>query len=489
MKRFGKLFAICILAVSMLWVLSACGAEDTAADPVTSAAPSAEEIVLAAEGKSDYVLVYPADATKADKTRYEDFARRLRALTQCFFTLQTDEAPAAEGAKEILLGNTNRPQSEAAKARLEKDQIGFFVIDQQVAIVSTFKEGFEYAGDEFIKRCVADSAIKVTADQAVRIQCEKGWGHDEFSNLHDIGGDDPYVVEHDGSYYYCWSEGGVKVAKIKDLDNIVKSGGKQVFSSGAKYHNVWAPELHYVDGNWYIYVAMCEGTTDNAAHRMYVLKGTSQDPTKPFSVVGKLTDPTDRWAIDGTVFKYKDELYTVWSGWEGTTDGQQNLYIAHMSSPTQIDSKRVLISSPSKPYELVTTGPSVNEGPAVLVKDDRVIVVYSGNGSWTDDYLLTAVYCDTGDLLNGADWEKLDKPLLAKGTKTYGPGHCSFTTAKDGSLWVIYHANIQSGSGWSGRSVRIQPVEWKNNLPYIGKTKTTVDFPAWELVPTRVVEE
>ena len=125
----------------------------------------------------------------------------------------------------------------------------------------------------------------------------------------------------------------------------------------------------------------------------------------------------------------------------------------------------------------------------MLIKDDRVIVVYSGNGSWTDDYLLTAVYCDTGDLLNAGDWVKLDKPLLTKGTQTYGPGHCSFTTAKDGSLWVIYHANIKSGSGWNGRSVRIQPVEWKNNLPYIGKVKTVVNFPSWELVPSYVVKE
>lgn len=484
MKRLKQLLCICLLIALSIPLLSSCSDAD-----VQTPETKVEELILAADGKSDYVLVYPSDATSADMKLYNEFASKLREVSWYYFPMKSDAEPAAEGAKEILLGRTNRPQSLEAYGRLEDDQVGVFVIDGQVAILSTFKEGFEYAADEFIKRCVQENTVKVTSDLAVRIQCEKGWGYDEVSNLRDIGGDDPWVVEHNGSYYYCWSEGGVKVAKVDDLDQIVKARGKQVFSSGSNYHNVWAPELHYIDGAWYIYVAMCQGTTDNAAHRMYVLKGTSQDPTEPFRLVGKVTDSTDMWAIDGTVFQYKDELYTVWSGWPGATDGQQNLYIAHMSDPCTIDSERVLISTPSKPYELVTTGPSVNEGPAVLVKDDRVIVVYSGNGSWTDDYLLTAVYCDTGDLLNADGWEKLDSPLLSKGSKTYGPGHCSFTTAKDGSLWVIYHANIESGSGWSGRSVRIQPVEWKDGLPYIGKAKTVVDFPSWELVPTTVIEE
>ena len=42
-------------------------------------------------------------------------------------------------------------------------------------------------------------------------------------------------------------------------------------------------ELHYLDGAWYVYVAMDDGNNKN--HRMYVLKGTdSKDPTKPFKV-------------------------------------------------------------------------------------------------------------------------------------------------------------------------------------------------------------
>ena len=52
---------------------------------------------------------------------------------------------------------------------------------------------------------------------------------------------------------------------------------------------------------------------------MYVLRGTSADPTDRFELVGKLGDSTDEWAIDGTVIAYGGELYFCWSGWDGRT--------------------------------------------------------------------------------------------------------------------------------------------------------------------------
>ena len=47
---------------------------------------------------------------------------------------------------------------------------------------------------------------------------------------------------------------------------------------------MWAPELHFIQGAFYIYVAMAKNG-NNAEHRMYVLKGRSTtDPTQPFDV-------------------------------------------------------------------------------------------------------------------------------------------------------------------------------------------------------------
>jgi GH43 family beta-xylosidase len=76
-----------------------------------------------------------------------------------------------------------------------------------------------------------------------------------------------------------------------------------------------------------------------------------------------------------------------------------------------------------------------------------------------------------GNPLSADSWVKSDEPLLSKSSKVFGPGHCSFTTAPDGSqTWIIYHANLLSGTGWGGRSVWAQPVTWdENNYPVIGK--------------------
>ncbi len=297
-------------------------------------------------------------------------------------------------------------------------------------------------------------------------------------------GADPWVIEKDGKYYYCFSgsngaTGGVRVAEIPSPALITTNGASQVYTApaGTAYsQEYWAPELHYLDGAWYIYVAADDGNNDN--HRMYVLKGTTQDPTDPFEMVGKITDSTDKWAIDGTVVTIKGEHYFVWSGWEGDVNVSQNLYIAHMSGPTQIDSERVLLSEPKGAWETVGS-PTVNEGPAALYHEDSVFIAFSASGSWTDNYCIGLLEFRGGDPLKRASWDKSASSLFKKVDGTaYGPGHCSFTTALDGSVWMIYHANLVSGSGWGGRSVWIAPIRFRENgRPIFGKPQREVDFP------------
>ena len=58
----------------------------------------------------------------------------------------------------------------------------------------------------------------------------------------------------------------------------------------------------------------------------------------------------DNYAIDGTVMNYNNNLYFLLSG---TVNGSrtQNIYIAKMSSPTSISTKKVLISTPTYSFE------------------------------------------------------------------------------------------------------------------------------------------
>ncbi len=148
-------------------------------------------------------------------------------------------------------------------------------------------------------------------------------------------GADPWIIQKDELYYYCFSDNKssiyvsyascpTRLAKAKK-HLIWRAPKRQAYS-----HETWAPELHYLDGRWYVYFAASDG--NNHTHRMYVLEGDS--PTGPFRFKGQISPSTDRWAIDGTVLEMDDgQRYFVWSGWDGHANIQQNLYIARMENP------------------------------------------------------------------------------------------------------------------------------------------------------------
>ncbi len=290
-----------------------------------------------------------------------------------------------------------------------------------------------------------------------------------FTNGRFGGTSDPFVTEHNGKYYYCYAGGGgVNVKEMSSTTDLNKNG-KCVWTpstTSPARKEIWAPELHYIDGSWYIYVAADDGKNEN--HRMYVLRRDNEDPVGRFTYMGKITDSTNKWAIDGTVMHFGGELYFIWSGWKGDVDGEQDIFIAHMSDPMTIDSARVCISVPYHSWEKVGN-PTVNEGPAVLYHNDDIFLVYSASGSWTDDYclgMMKLVPNDSGvvDPLDWHCWDKGDTPVFKKKDGVaYGPGHCSFVVAPDGVTLMYYHANLVSGTGWNGRSAWIQPIQWKDN--------------------------
>ena len=301
-------------------------------------------------------------------------------------------------------------------------------------------------------------------------------------------GADPWIIRHGDKYYYCYSSpvwffGGVGVAEIPSLDKISTEGGSQVYTAPAEEgadlshsFEYWAPELHYINGEWYIYVACDDG--NNETHRMYVLKGTTQNPTDPFEYVGQITDPSNKWAIDGSVMEIGGELYFVWSGWEGDVNVAQHIYIAHMSNPWTIDSERVMISTPEFYWEKVGE-PLINEGPTVLQHGGKTFLTYSASGSWTDDYCIGMLTLVGDNPMDPASWKKSETPVFEKRWAVcYGPGHASFTTAIDGSVWMIFHGNLEMGTGWEGRSIWISPVTFdENGIPNFGAPQSEVSFP------------
>ena len=128
----------------------------------------------------------------------------------------------------------------------------------------------------------------------------------------------------------------------------------------------------------------------NRTHRIYVIENASSDPQEGEWVFkGQLGDATNKWAIDASAFELHNQLYLIWSGWESDENGQQNIYIAKMSDPYTIESKRVLLSAPTYPWETFGNlndpdNPrhvSVNEGPEILLHGNKIFLIYSASAA------------------------------------------------------------------------------------------------------------
>jgi GH43 family beta-xylosidase len=252
--------------------------------------------------------------------------------------------------------------------------------------------------------------------------------------------------------------------------------------SGTNFADIWAPELHFINGRWYVYFA-ADQNGDNSTHRIYVLESKSADPLSKYSFVGEINAPDNQWAIDGTVLNLNNHLYFIWSGWENPNNQTtQNLYIAPMSSPTQISGQRILISSPTYSWE--NSVAPINEGPEILQHDGKTFLIYSANASWTNSYCLGMLTLVGSNPLKPSSWVKNPTPVFQSGNGVYGPGHSSFTTSEDGTQnWIVYHAARYSGAGWD-RTIRTQPFTWNaNGSPNFGQplpTSTQFSLPSGE---------
>lgn len=307
---------------------------------------------------------------------------------------------------------------------------------------------------------------------------------------------DPWIVQHQGAYYTCKAHGdGINVSKSDKLTmiNSTKSIWTAPKDNGTikpwNTSHVWAPELHFVDGRWYVYYAAGRPSSESGGsykmQRTGVLRSKTIDPMGEYEDMGMIytgdeyalgiASTTDNtcYAIDMGVVKIGAKLYAIWSGTiSKETGGDQRIYIAEMSNPWTISSNRVELSKPDQPWELIESSAKVNEGPAFLQRDGKLFVIYSCNGSWTKYYRLAYLVLNIGDdPMSLSSWKKSPHAVFYRCDDTVdedgvnGVGHCSFTKSPDGTEdWIVYHVkNRNHGSYGTGRSTFIQRFTWNTD--------------------------
>lgn len=290
-----------------------------------------------------------------------------------------------------------------------------------------------------------------------------------FQNPLLSSGPDPWVYQKDGFYYYMHTlNDRLSIWKTAKMSELNVAASKVVWTppaSGNAAGNLWAPELYFLDGKWYIYYSAGPAGTNLGLQRTWVLENASADPTTGTWVdKGRIFSPTaDFWAIDGTVLEQNNRRYFIWSGHNGL-DGVQRLYISEMSNPWTLTGPRVELSHPEFSWELVGP-PYVNEGPEILKHGNKTFLVYSASFCGTDQYslgMLTA--SSTADPMLPASWTKSTQPVFSPrpANRAYATGHNSFFTSRDGQEnWLLYHANSNPNEGCvERRNPRMQQFSW-----------------------------
>ncbi|MDY3255171.1 MAG: family 43 glycosylhydrolase [Lachnospiraceae bacterium] len=268
---------------------------------------------------------------------------------------------------------------------------------------------------------------------------------------------DPYVYKHtDGTYYFTASlpdYDGIALRKADKLFDLKDAPEKMIWKKhdkGIMSFHVWAPELHFIFGKWYIYFAA--GDVDDIwAIRPYVLECQGDDPFKDEWIEKGMMQCSDEdpfsfraFSLDATVLENHGEYYFIWAEKVGVGKQISNLYIAKMESATKLSTVQVLLTTPDYDWERV--GFWVNEGPAFIKHDGKIYMTYSASETGVA-YCIGMLSADENDdLLDPKSWTKSRMPVLktSEELKIYGPGHNSFTVNDEGEPVMIYHARTEA---------------------------------------------
>ncbi|MBN2220657.1 MAG: family 43 glycosylhydrolase, partial [Vallitaleaceae bacterium] len=195
---------------------------------------------------------------------------------------------------------------------------------------------------------------------------------------------DPYVLLHQDGYYYFIATvpeyNRIELRRALELNQLKEAEPVVIWKEheiGEMKYHIWAPELHYIDGAWYIYFAAAH-SEDHWRIRMYVLRNTQLNPLEgEWEEKGQIKSLWESFSLDGTTFEHQGKQYYIWAQNDPKIGGNTNLYIDEMINPWTLAGKQVLLTKPEFDWECI--GFLVNEGPAVLKTKEKIYLSYSAS--------------------------------------------------------------------------------------------------------------
>jgi GH43 family beta-xylosidase len=301
---------------------------------------------------------------------------------------------------------------------------------------------------------------------------------------------DPYIYKHTDGYYYFTASvplyDRIELRRSETIAGLATADTVTAWTkpdTGPYSELLWAPEIHFNQGAWYVYFAAAPSRDIKHKlfqHRMYAIRNTNANPLEgEWEFMGQVDTGIDSFCLDATTFTHQGRLYYLWAQKDYEIEGNSNLYIAPMTTPTQIEGQPILLSKPE--YDWETIGFWVNEGPSVLRRSGKIFISYSASAT-DHNYAMGLLWADeNADLLDPASWTKSAEPVFRTcyDHGIYGPGHNSFTYAEDNdTVMLVYHARtyteIVGDPLWNpDRHTFVKPLRWdEQGMPLFGRPST-----------------
>lgn len=272
---------------------------------------------------------------------------------------------------------------------------------------------------------------------------------------------DPHIIYGEDGYYYFTASYPAYGNVNQGYDRIILRRSPTVAGlataeeitvwnahpSGIMAKHIWAPEMHKINGVWYIYFA-AGSSSDIWAIRPYVLRCSGDPFTGTWTECGQMqstsgdTGSFRSFSLDMTYFEQDGKHYVIWA----EIKGDSSLFMAEVNpnEPWKLTSAPILLTKPEYPWELVNH--RVNEGASVLKTKDKIYIFFSASGTGSE-YCVGRMEADLhADLMNISNWSKLDHPVLSTANMNgeSGPGHNSFVVDENGNTLIVFHARPAS---------------------------------------------
>lgn len=269
-----------------------------------------------------------------------------------------------------------------------------------------------------------------------------------------VGIGDPDVIFFEGKFYLypTGDNRGYDVYISPDLVHWKK--GPRVFES--RESGVWAPDVLYnpPDRKFYLYYTV--------NRRIGV--AVSDRPDGNFIDLGPLVEG----AIDADMFLDGDgRYYLYYASYPGF-----RIYVQPMEDAATKKGMPLPVIGPDRPWE--KQGRPITEAPWMLKYRGVYYLLYSGGGADTGNYAIGYASAE-GPL--GPFTKFAGNPIVKKGRRVYGPGHCSVVETPGGKFWMIYHQKKDAAKDWN-RIICIDPLWFDSSGVLRGKATRGTPEPA-----------